>query len=375
MTAASAPHDPIRAIFVDDDPSDIKLADRLSRGGLECVGLVPPDSLDELVEVLTERLKSGRNLVLLDYRLDTQSSASHADYRGGSVAAAVKERFPLCPVVLVTTEQKFQRSVAHNPSVRAVFDHQILKDDLHRPSQRSRIATDLLDLAHGYLSVKSLADGTRPSWDAIANLLKADEQEVSLLPEYWLGAAPAPAQVEICRWLLQELLLYTGPFLDRYQTAARLGLTQSSFDRVEIQTALAPAEYRGPFSQLRPRWWRGRIARLLRRWAKDDADSSSERRTKALARELKVARLLGAKCVWCGSGAVQRACSICNQSVDAPHAIVGYIDSRPRWAESAAICFDCIEKGKAKDVRFEAGSGGLVREIQKGKVSREPFGS
>src|SRR5712692_7589313 len=107
MTSTQATRGKVRAVFVDDDPSDLKIASRLTRAGLPCEAMTPPDSLDELIQELQQKLKSEINIVLLDYRLDTQSFGSHANYRAGSVAAAVKERFPTSPVVLVTTEQKF----------------------------------------------------------------------------------------------------------------------------------------------------------------------------------------------------------------------------------------------------------------------------
>lgn len=116
-----------------------------------------------MLRQLRERLgDSGYDIVLLDYRLDDRAEdrVMTVNYRGGTIAAALKEQLPHIPLVLVTTADKFEASLEHNARVKRLFDLTVLKENLLTPlEQRSLIANDIKDLAIGYRRVSQWVKG------------------------------------------------------------------------------------------------------------------------------------------------------------------------------------------------------------------------
>jgi hypothetical protein len=362
----------IRAVYIDESQGELSYAVRLTKAGLRCDPLPPGETVDEMLRQLRERLDEGYDVVLLDYRLDDrpEDRVITVNYRGGTVAAALKEQLPQVPLVLVTTADKFEASLEHNARVRRLFDLMVLKEELLTPlEQRRLIANDIKDLAMGYRYISQCvgmplaqeADG----WDVVANLMEATASERKHFVESHANLAPTGI-LEIAEWLLRDVLEFPGFLLDDRETAVRLGINENSFARTEVQEWLAPAQYSGPFSELRRRWWSGRVQERLREVAGPDSVDDSGRRTSAIAASIKVPELQADQCVWCGSGLISRACSICLQAVDPWHQLVGNLDQRPRWAEPAVICYRCIASGRAEKVRFGTGAEDIVEALKSG---------
>src|ERR1700674_2132090 len=162
----------IRAALVDDNDQDLKIAGRLTQVGLPCDPIKPGPNADELRTKLASDLQKKKyNVVILDYRLD--DSTPSISYRGRTVAASLKDRFPSIPIVLLTTEQKLQRWVEHNPNVRDLFDLQILKNRLSSRAGRVEAAQGIRDLAIGYQRIARAierAPGASP-WSTAAKTM------------------------------------------------------------------------------------------------------------------------------------------------------------------------------------------------------------
>lgn len=364
----------VRAVFIDDVAQDLRYADRLTQAGLPCLALKPPPTIDELLRLLAQSLREDAyDVVLLDYRLDDEFNdvTGGTNYRGGTVAATLKELHPDIPLVLVTHESKLRRWLLHNPRVRRLFDYQVLKEDLNQASEREGIAQRIEDLALSYHTIASATarSADQDPWEIVADLMAASPSERDTLSSSYAGPTPRTTN-EIADWLLHEVIKYPGFLLDERETAVRLGVTASSFRESGVQSWLESAMYSGVFSKLGHRWWRGRIADLLFEAAGVDSFGTSEQRVEAIARRTGLSDLIADRCVWCDGGAIARSCSVCSQAVDSAHHLVGRVDERPRWAEPFVVCFRCIQEGREEEeeIQYAPGTSQLVQDLKTGNL-------
>ena len=363
--------DAIRALLVDDNRDDLVFAERLSRGGLECSSIRATSSADRLRELLDERIAHDKpSIVFLDYRLDDSpidEDGTRADYRGGTIAAELKERHPEVAVVLLTTEEKLHAWLDGSPRVKDLFDATVLKSALTSPS-REGVAAEMEDLGRGYKALATAFRKKSPAdpWDRLRLLMRATPSEGPSIRA--LGTGEAPDNLgDAASWLLRQALRWPGPLIDQYEAAAKLGIEKSSFDAVREHTLLTATQYEGAFGIYLPRWWRGRLEKQLRSIAGKDAAGAASRRAAALA-ERTGAPMTAAHCAWCEGEFADRSCSLCRQAVDQSHCLPATLDERPAWADRAVVCFRCIVRGDAEHVAFSSGSTSMVAQLRAGAV-------
>lgn len=356
----------VSAIFVDDDEDDRRYAQRLTDAGLGCTAVLPPEELKELVAQLKTLRRNGAcDIVFLDYRLDAnpvEPRGRRVPYRGAEAAAAIRERLPGLPLVLVTTEPKLRRNLGKAPGLRGLFDLEVLKKRLANRHERKRVVVEVTDLAMGF---HTISEASPSDWPGVARLLGAGEEGMTEVSRSQLPAGVAG----LAAWLIHDLLRLSGPLLDEDAAAVLLGIARSSFLRSEVQEAITPARYTGPFGTWHPRWWK----RGLEQWlaslpAPDDSEEEDERpRTIAGALGLSRHVIRAATCNWCRGRQVVQTCSICREPVDASHALV-VVGDRPQWARRPVACYACIQAGRAEGVPFQPGTEAVVRALTSGDL-------
>ncbi|MFY0572496.1 response regulator [Archangium lansingense] len=350
------------AVLVDDQEESLLYADRLTNSGLPCKKLKPMKQAQELVSAIR---REKYDVVLLDYRLDDSNEVA---YRGGTVAAQLKEALPDIPVVLLTSEAKLRQSLEHNPQIYGLFDLKLLKEELRKPEQWKLQATRIRDLAMGYREIATgvgeTSKGTEAAvWSTLAKLLGATQAEEQLLPQFCQGPAPTRT-TEVARWL-SELRSFPGALIDAAHVRALFGLNELSFKEPAVQKALQKGRYIGVFSELEQRWWRSRVSELLRTIAREQAMGTAQERVAALSKKVKKP-LKADQCVVCEGGNINQVCHICRAAADPGHVVRAVVDARPAWADSPLVCFQCIRTGRAEQVRFASGTEGLIEELHRG---------
>ncbi len=360
----------IRAVLVDDSIDDLRYAERLTRDGLACDTLPPPSSSEELRRQIAERrAKSECDIVLLDYRLDAEGTAteSRRDYRGGTVAAELREHLPDLPIVLVSTEEKLRSGLAGKSDVRGLFDHKVLKQRIASRSERKTVVVELLDLAEGF---RNVASEKGEGWERIARVI-GGQSVLPMLSRLEMTVPPA-GTAEICGWILDDLLAFPSLVLDEHDASATLGIAVSTFRRNEVQAAVAEYRYSGVFANMHQRWWIADLTAWLTLLAGGEPGLSGGNRSKLIAKALNLSpqAARAASCVWCGSKDVVRACSICRKHIDPLHGLQATVDDRPRWASQAVVCFECIETGRGDLAHFQPGTDSIIRGIKTGLVRR-----
>jgi CheY-like chemotaxis protein len=363
----------VTALLVDDNADDLKIAERLSRVGLATTAIRATGTADGLREVLETKIAELKpSVVFLDYRLDDAEleDGTRASYRGGTIAAQLKEHHPELPLILLTTETKLHEWLDASPRIKDLFDHLVLKSEVNDAKGRASVAAVASDLGSGYEAVFD-AYKRAEGWAAIARAMKANVKETSGLESLTSREAPGrPAEGAL--WLLRETLNWPGLLVDDANLAARLGLPVDQFSSDAVREWLAKAEYGGAFHVLFKRWWKGRAEKLLATAAGEHVNARSSVRTAAIGASIGT-ELTHATCAWCNGELVDRACAVCGQAVDQSHCLPASTDDRPPWAERAIVCFRCIARGQAETVAFGAGTDSIVSRVKAGTMSQEPL--
>ncbi len=362
----------VRALAIDDEGGSRTTLERLKRYGVRCDAIAPPRPEAFHEEIFTRIERDHIDIVLLDFRLDDQALPDDVpvSYRGGMLAAAIKERL-LIPIVLVTTEEKLREHVADNPRIRGLFDYTLLKSQIGgRPKVRKSAGAQIIDLARGFREIRASLDRAASVSElekAICHILGINSDELGRLEESGVEETVPRRTAELASWLLQDLLCYPGPLLDADEARSRLGLTKNAFAKEKVRNWADGARYKGVFGELHPRWWEGRLLALLQKAAGDDCFGEAKARVAAIARECGESGLTAARCAHCHKGLVQRTCHVCKAAVDATHHLVARVDDRPSWALPAVVCFRCIRTGRDEEdssIRYGPGSRHLIAELK-----------
>ena len=348
-----------RAVLVEDSEVDRAFADRLTRLGLPCEHIAPPAARGELIA----RIEKGKyGLVILDYRLDDRGPGT---YRGGTVAADLKERCPGLPIVLFTTAEKRKGFVENNPALRELFDFVVMKESIAEKKARALIVEQLIDLAKGFKRInRTLARTAKAGgFERVAKLMESERDELEGVRGEIQPDNPNPA--EVCRLILKELIAYPGPLVDDSEARALLGVDLTSFRKSKLQEILEDSRYKGVFSKIAQRWWKVRLQSVLssRPVDKDVVDW----RPRALAK-LCGSRIRSGGCVWCGEPEIIHGCDICGESVDGRHSLTANDASRPRWADPKLVCYRCVQTGRADPNNFSGASAGIAQRLASGAI-------
>ena len=362
----------VRAILVDDDEEDHLIAERLTRlspDKLECTPMKPSGRIEDLIKYIDRLVNDNKcHLLLLDYRLDYMPSEHPVFYRGGGLAAMIRDRIPNLPLVLVTTRDWYQELLAPTPSLYGLFDHVVFKHNLADQRQRSNIVFELTDLVIGF---RLISESSPLSWCDMARLLDIESKELRLLAEF---EEPPIGVGKVADWLLNRLLKYPGLLIDENYAAAVLGIDLSSFLGVEIQKAISDYRYHGPFGEWQRRWWHYPLDDWLNTLDRDSdrMDNESAERATKIARVVNVQEtdILPAECSWCEGHEVIRICIVCQKPVDPMHAL-GVVEDRPYWTDRPVVCYTCIQSGQDGELYYQFGTKLIVEDLRSGDLKPE----
>lgn len=78
-------------------------------------------------------------------------------------------------------------------------------------------------------------------------------------------SAPSPyvLATRLGYWLVNYVLTFPGPILNKAAAAALLNLTRHSFEHPAVQEFVRPALFTGPFEGMGPFYWRAQLAELI----------------------------------------------------------------------------------------------------------------
>jgi len=332
--------------YIDDQSTDHarRYKERLDRAeGFECKLLPPPEmaQLDELAAATPD-------LFLVDYELNlVQEDGTKSPYQGSTLAAAIRERLPDCPIVLITREtilahldhQRRRQLVGHTQA----YDEMILKESLDDALEDTR--QQLISIAEGF---KQLSQTESKTWASLVSALNATESEAADLRE----ASPPLERAEwiitgAAHWIRKIVLEFPGILYDSLNAATRLGISEESFLRREVQEVLASAKYTGVFEISHNRWWKGRLFKIAQDMAAQSGIRGPINRTFIQACEKTLgADLEPSICVWDHQPVADWVCYILQKPVKIRHTFRYYPDNRPSVMDNARVSFRAMRESR-----------------------------
>lgn len=237
-----------RIVWIDDNPTRERTAEELGTQFINARGA--------RLEDLIEKLLKGKQprLVILDHILDKTAGTNPLFKRGSTFAEAIKEQWPSCPVIGVTSVSKIEDI---DQRTRLTYDELL-------PFHNFGEYIDLIrSVAKGFALIgRQIPSNARKAVD----LLKPPDSEldrlIAALPhdlkEPFLDASTAS---RLYRWV-HHLMARAGFLYDKLWASTLVGLNEQGFEKVEEQ--FVDGKYKGVFAtQDRPRWWSSRLTEIL----------------------------------------------------------------------------------------------------------------
>jgi hypothetical protein len=237
-----------RVVWIDDNPEREGTAKSLPARFINVNGR----DIAKAVEGLLGSSEPG--LVVVDHILDKGTATNRLYQRGSTIAEAIKEKWPSCPVVGVTNASRVSEI-----DVRTRRAYDVLFPYLNFQKYKNRIA----GMKRGFATIART--DTRDA-RAIVHLLKAPSDDearlLAALPdELKKSSGDASAASQSYTWV-QRLCARPGFLYDNLSAATHLGLNSVGFKKVGAY--FVDAKYIGLFAQGdEPRWWVSRLTDLL----------------------------------------------------------------------------------------------------------------
>lgn len=251
-----------RIVWIDDNPVRSSTA--------EDVGAVFTNVKGEDIAQEVEKLLKGPSpsLVILDHILDKTSTKNPMFQKGSTIAEAIKERWPFCPVVGITNAANFEDiDLRTKGTYDALFQF-----------EKFGKCIDRIDaIRKGF----ALVARTKPKTaHKLIMLLKPPEDEMerllAVLPDDFKEkefSKDASVASRLHSWVA-HLIERPGFLFDRLWAATFLGLNEIGFDKVASH--FERAKCHGVFSNDQERrWWSSRLTELLYRACKPEAGEMS----------------------------------------------------------------------------------------------------
>jgi hypothetical protein len=233
-----------KVFWIDDDSKRKRTADDI---GADFIN-VHQKEIAKTVDKLLKRAQPS--LIILDHILDTTAGTNPFFQRGSTIAEALKEKWPTCPVVGVTNADIDLRT---QRAYDELFPFSHFMDYLEQIEAMKRgFATIARFKARGPKDLLTLLKPPNDESDRLVGALPED------LKNSFRDASVASS---LYAWV-RKLIDRRGFLYNTLWTATFMGLNAKGFEKVV--TYFDKAIYRGVFSlDNDPRWWSSRLSEVL----------------------------------------------------------------------------------------------------------------
>ncbi|MDB5357683.1 MAG: response regulator [Phycisphaerales bacterium] len=244
---------PNSIIWIDDNPDRAPTAAALGAKFIDVKGEDLAQKVDNLLS------GSPPALVVLDHILDKTTTTNPLFQRGSTIAEAVKEKWPSCPVVGVTNARRVEEI---DRRTKGTYDALYPFSDFRKYLNR------ITPMRLGFANVSKAK--VRKALDLIEFLKSPDDERerlVAALPEDLKKSfKDASLASRLYRWV-DHLMCRPGFLLDSLSAATLLGLNDEGF-KIVVRL-FSKAKYNGVFARDdEPRWWSSRLSELLYKQSK-----------------------------------------------------------------------------------------------------------
>lgn len=239
-----------RIVWIDDNPGRKRTADDIVAKFINVQNMDLAKKVEELLS------GSPPPLVILDHVLDKTTTKNPLFRKGSTIAEAIKEKWPFCPVVGITNVDNLQDiDLRTKRTYDALFPFQDF----------GKCIDCIVAIRKGFALVtrtkaktaRKLVQLLKPPEDDIERLVAALPDDLKE-KEYSKDASVAS---RLHRWV-NHLVERQGFLFDHLWAATFLGLNEIGFEKVASH--FERARYQGVFANDQERrWWSSRLSKLL----------------------------------------------------------------------------------------------------------------
>lgn len=244
-----------RIVWIDDNPRRQRTADDIAAKFINVQNMDLAQNVEELLS------GSPPPLVILDHVLDKTTTKNPLFRKGSTIAEAIKEKWPFCPVVGITNVDNLQDiDLRTKGTYDALFPFQDFGKCIDRiVAIRKSFALVTRTKAK---TARKLVQLLKPPEDDIERLVAALPDDLKE-KEYYKDASVAS---RLHRWV-NHLVERPGFLFDHLWAATFLGLNEIGFEKVASH--FERARYQGVFvNDQERRWWSSRLTERLYRVCK-----------------------------------------------------------------------------------------------------------
>jgi hypothetical protein len=361
-------------VFVDDQETVYaKLLTR--RGELEFQYL----AVDTDIATLANRIRDyDPAVVALDYRLDQEVGglAPEKTYKASAVAQHLRDKAVERPgkdfaIVLVSAEEKIRTLFDPDRTAHDLFDRVYVKEQITEDPDTAQAQLVALADAYGALVAQQGYD--------LEGILgtEADDRVFVDIQELKSAVESASAPHQVIGFLLKHVFDKPGLLLDAEDTAARLGITPASLDKIAAKLDQANLTYKGLLANAWPRWWAHRLEGwLTETFGARPITLPAVTRAQMLSAMLDT-QLDPAKSPWTDrvDEKIAVACASCRRGTEVRHSVSAFEGSMPRYRIARRICWDCVQTDRYESAHPPLQIDDVDRPLaQKVKAMEKPAG-
>jgi len=352
----------LHIIIVDDEPDyRARLAKRLAAPDIRCTDLAPPTHPDP-----TSIVDAKPDAVLVDYQLGQKQKGSTdkpAAYLGSLLVAAIRERFPAKPIILLTRRklaQKITDFLGQAADLDEAYDDLLYKETVDQSPDELR--KKLRSLIRGYAVLKKRS----ATWPDVVSALETPEYAKDELRRFGSPSGHTFRPASIARWIRRVVLSYPGPLLDELCAATEIGITPTTFRSRAVASWFESAKYNGVFADDHDRWWRGAVRARADAFVREHGGSDGGTFGEVWNVKRPKSRVVPSKCCVCGEPTSDAVCNVSRKPVMLRHSLPYYPDNRPPGFDVARISFKAIQRTDIKEEQFASNTLPILKRIEDG---------
>ncbi|MEH0788924.1 hypothetical protein [Vibrio alginolyticus] len=205
---------------------------------------------------------------IIDQELVKKSKeGKRADYHGTTLAQHLRTEMAMgnifhCPLILLSNNKNVVKSFKPDDTSSNLFDYVIIKDDLTKGKFAERARKVLLDVVDAYKQVLRPIGKDEFNKQEIQNLLGCNDNIYKFVDsrfiDYLKSKSKMPHAIVSC--IYTSLVRSAGMLSTEQMLATKLGVDiENSADWHLVLKRFEFAKYKGPFCNIKQRWWSSAI--------------------------------------------------------------------------------------------------------------------
>tara|TARA_Y100000815_G_C13349434_1_gene503599 strand:+ start:10909 stop:12063 length:1155 start_codon:yes stop_codon:yes gene_type:complete len=262
---------PIKFLYIDDEKKEtihelVELIESSSEGELSIHHEQVMDSIHAVGLFARDQQFDG---ILIDQDLKAISDdGNKADYFGTTLAQQLRtemavQNIPPLPLVLISYEEIILNQLEPDDSAKNLFDAVIRKRDLKEPIGRNSAAKHLLSLVRAYQTASNFRKdvGQDLELEEVREILHCDQKTFEQIDTRFIDflSSKASDPHALVGAIFSTLVQSAGMLVTEKMLQTKLGVSSDSEDWETCKALLNEYKYKGPFSQIKDRWWFSRV--------------------------------------------------------------------------------------------------------------------